>query len=335
MLFIRNFPLLACDLRIIKPFATILFHQYSTEFNSRIKFKALRRFVFTSSLEYESFKNFVSKHTKLTETQIKNLLRSDRYLSPTQCLKFGIVDEIFATNKMKKLVIDASINDVREVMIDTFITDLPILIRPEKIRELHIKSVTVYNNNFNIDYGTALKYINLMLEVQIPITFISISDIENGKLLMNLFANESYLVGDLSKAIFNPVHFLGVTYKYNNTMEDNIHNMTYYRQLITNILRTKTKLPEEIIKTFHSKEYSFTAEQSKKYKLFDHVVDIKDKAFTMDDNLNSSLLGNSLTNIQNSNSNSKSKKTTKTKSKTKSIEANKENEEIATNRNIF
>lgn len=80
--------------RIITKNSTVMAHQFAG--NTSGKFHEL---ISThKSMEYlkEQFMIHFRRHTKMTEKQINDILFSptDRYLTPTECKKFGIVDHI-------------------------------------------------------------------------------------------------------------------------------------------------------------------------------------------------------------------------------------------------
>lgn len=93
--------------RIITKNSTVMAHQFSGYTGG--KFHEL---VSThKSMEYlrEQFMTHFKRHTKMTEKQINDVLFSptDRYLTPTECKKFGIVDHI--VDELPELNLDLSL----------------------------------------------------------------------------------------------------------------------------------------------------------------------------------------------------------------------------------
>lgn len=80
--------------RIMTPNTAVMTHQFSTTFwGKQHELIAARKF--HDTLEQQFINHFL-RHTKMNEKQIRDILLrpSDTWLSPTECLKYGICDTI-------------------------------------------------------------------------------------------------------------------------------------------------------------------------------------------------------------------------------------------------
>jgi ATP-dependent protease ClpP protease subunit len=80
--------------RIMTPHAAIMTHQFSTVlWGKSHELVAARKF--HDRLDQQFIDHFL-RHTKMTEKQIREVLMrpSDTWLTPEECLKYGICDEI-------------------------------------------------------------------------------------------------------------------------------------------------------------------------------------------------------------------------------------------------
>jgi len=81
-------------MRIMTPRTSVMTHQFSTAFWGKAhELIAARKF--HDTLERQFIDHFL-RHTKMSEKQIRDVLLrpSDTWLTPQECLKFGICDEI-------------------------------------------------------------------------------------------------------------------------------------------------------------------------------------------------------------------------------------------------
>ena len=281
-----TFPFMACDLRIVKPYSWFLIHQTSL-YLGQSKFKEIRRIVYSLENTHKMMKKFWTTHAKISDTEIHQLLRSDTVLSPEYCIKYQIAHEIFEPNMVKKLKVSEipDIDQTREVLLSTFIKDLPYLIRPELIQAAGLQKIVVYVDPIYRGYLYGLTVINLMLEIPIPITFIASSAIKTGNYMMSLFADESYLLNVLSYVELENSSYFKSGINTNDIIEDKFQSVIYFRKIIMNILKKKTKVPDKILQDIFTKGYIFTSEEAEKYHMFYKVIDPESKIFKINDDL--------------------------------------------------
>jgi ATP-dependent protease ClpP protease subunit len=87
----------AANYRLIAPNATILIHQYSTSLEGKHEDIMFESYVGERSMDMLT--DIYKKYTRLPEYRIKEILRHDLFLTPTECLHYGLVDKILEPTK--------------------------------------------------------------------------------------------------------------------------------------------------------------------------------------------------------------------------------------------
>ena len=81
------------DRRYITKYSTFLIHELRSGVGWQ-KFSEIENEVQNMRTYMEMIKDIYAKHTKLTRAQLSMMLKKDVYWTPTQCLAYGLVDEI-------------------------------------------------------------------------------------------------------------------------------------------------------------------------------------------------------------------------------------------------
>lgn len=267
-----TYVFMACDLRIFKPYVRFLIHQTNLEMG-RLKFKQLRRESHELQLSYQNRVEIYSKRSKMPIQVIKDYLRAEKFMSTNEALKYQVIHHIFNPKKIKKSKVKNG--KTKEMMMSTFQDVIKILAANYDFFNLRqVNKLIVYSTFHHLPYIESLKYINLMLEIPVPIDFVITSTISNGQILMSLFANKTYILKSMSMVILNPDINLQQGEDYNSSIEDNVQRTKHGRNLIGSIFKQKTKLPKHILDDVFFKLFSFKPEEALKYGLVDEVIDL-------------------------------------------------------------
>jgi len=269
------FPFLAGNLRIFKPYCLFLIHQLRVTYESQIKFKALRRELYDFQLMYNDQINFIKQHTSLSELIIKDFLKSEKYLSYSDALKYNVVHHIFDPKKIKKLNFlptDEATNKVFTIY--EFLKFIKFLTDPQILRTKKINKLIVYTDSSFGEYWHYIKNINIMLEIPIDINFIIPTSILNGPFLMSLFAKKTSIIKTLAAVDLYSETKLNFGDNIQSTLEDKIIRTNIFRQIIISILKQKTKFSPKILKDLLYKTFNFRLDDIIKYNLVDEVIDL-------------------------------------------------------------
>ena len=72
----------------------MLIHQPSIILTDKVKYKDLKDDTYNLELILSSMINIYKENSNMSETQIKDLILNEEYLSSKMCLKYGLVDGI-------------------------------------------------------------------------------------------------------------------------------------------------------------------------------------------------------------------------------------------------
>ena len=270
-----TFPFMACELRILKPYSLFLIHQIrfpGVEGNVET-FKDRRRDIFSDQRKYESQIKFYMDHSKAPEAIVKKYFRAELYMPYTEMLKWGFAHHMFDSRKVKK--IRNQNGQEIDMIFPSFQENLKVLIRSEIIKQENIKSIKVWSTYEDRSMFTDMMTINLMLEIPCRIEYYIGGEITNGQFLTSLIADKSYLISPYSNIEITPQRFLKEGLQYNiDSMEYRSQRSEILRKMIIDLLKSKTKLPKNIIDDIIYKTFTFNIEEAKKYKLVDEIIKI-------------------------------------------------------------
>jgi ATP-dependent protease ClpP protease subunit len=80
----------AADYRLISPHATMMIHQYSGSVTG--KFEDIEFQAYTGQKTMDTLYNIYSTYSNLPDYRIREILKNDLFLTPDDCLKYGMVD---------------------------------------------------------------------------------------------------------------------------------------------------------------------------------------------------------------------------------------------------
>ena len=80
--------------RVMTTNSIMLIHQPSIILTDKVKYKDLKDDTYNLELILSSMINIYKENSNMSETQIKDLILNEEYLSSKMCLKYGLVDSI-------------------------------------------------------------------------------------------------------------------------------------------------------------------------------------------------------------------------------------------------
>lgn len=267
-----TYPLLACDLRISKPFSLFLIHQ--TRGAMVGKFKEIRRQMHEWQVMYDQNIEIYKSETKMTKDQIKHYLRSELFIDLHQLMKLGFIDHVFDRTRIPKLDVKKHMPMARpkELSFRDFAKYLRILSHPSVLIENQVSQITVITDYTAALFNHTFAMLNLMLEIPIPVNFVVPARLINGVFLMSLFADRTLLLGDqpIISMFADPIVKGG--FSRQNSLEDEISNTTYYRKIIHTILKSRTKIPKKILEEMKDKSFDFQSNKALEYGMITDII---------------------------------------------------------------
>lgn len=272
-----TYPFLAGNLRIFKPYCLFLIHQtrYSYDKDYTVKFKALRRDLYSYQLAYNAEIEFFKQHTTFPDDVIRDHYRSEKFLLYDDALKYNVVHHIFDPKRIKKLKFKSNDELIsKELYITVFLGIIKFFTDPEFLRTKKINKLIIYTDFQRRGLIGSLKYVNLILEIPIEIEFIIPTSISNGTFLMSLFANKSYIIQTMSSINLYPPTFEGDGGP-ESSMEDTFARTNVFRHMLSSIFKEKTNLPPIILREMFFKYFTFKPDEYLKYGLVDEIIDLE------------------------------------------------------------
>ena len=80
--------------RVMTTNSLMLIHQPSILLSNKVKYKDLKDDTYNLELILNNMINIYKKNSNMSESQIKDLILNEEYLSSKMCLKYGLVDSI-------------------------------------------------------------------------------------------------------------------------------------------------------------------------------------------------------------------------------------------------
>lgn len=88
-----TFLLMGGKVRYMRPSAYVLIHQMSSEFWG--KYEEMKDELKSCEKFMKIIRGIYEQKTKINSKKLNNMMKRDIYLTSTECLKFGVVDEIY------------------------------------------------------------------------------------------------------------------------------------------------------------------------------------------------------------------------------------------------
>lgn len=271
---------LSGDLRITKPYTKFLIHQFRYPQLENVKYKKLRRLSYSDEQQMKIWEEFYMDRTKMSRREVKDLIRSEKYLEVKDQIKKGITDHLFDPTNIIKL---EEIPDGKQlqISIDEYSENYDQINSREGLIKDEINCLTIHDNAIR-NLWISFYLINQLLECplkKINFVFNGISLLPG--LLFGLHCTKSYMISDLSYFELE----LGSSIKSgfyegqkpSDLIRDQIQKNQYNKKMIKNIL-IKTKLPKKMIDDIleEGKDFFISPKDALKYNLVDKLITLDD-----------------------------------------------------------
>ena len=295
--------------RLINNFGFCLIHEYSIEYYAknpiRYRKRELHNTIQESDAVFDNIINMYEKRTKMKRSEIVELVQHDLLLDANFCLKKGLVDRIIKIeNKNKenldikkdiyeiiknphnniKISCNNSIEDLDKILFQYNLT--PVIIYP---RNSHCEDSKEHNKKIQDNIFDTLNMIPRILRLKQPTYAIINSPISIDDLLPMLYCDHIFIF-DYAHIVNNILYF---NTKYSLLIDDNIKNTELIFNIITQILKEKTKMDDKTIKDIKNKFSLFNAEKCLKLGLCHSVIRQKNKSSNLHRSSQSSRLNRS------------------------------------------
>lgn len=267
--------------RLINKYGFSLIHQYKYTGNINKKQKDLHNIINMYDTYFKKIIDIYLLKTKFKKDELVELLQHDLILNSDYCLEKGIVDRIINIDKrINKHEIITNINELIKttnnyisISCDEDISALdnilfqdnlmPVIIRP---RPNDCKE----NNDRNMQ-NTIFETLNMIpriLALKAPIYALIDSPISIDDLLPILYCDYIFIF-DYAYIVSNVLYFYN---KQSLLLNDNIKNTELIFNIITNILKEKTKMTDEMIENIKNKFSIINPEEAKKLGLCNNII---------------------------------------------------------------
>ncbi len=277
--------------RLISKYGLMLIHQYSDirvgkHENLRFKQKVGDKLI-------ELFKNIYLGHSKISKNKIDELLSHDYWLSPEECLKYGLVDKILLPTSSKTIEQYYKNNPeyrlpIKIANIKTNFNHIYIYGEYEEGLEFWETSTKTVLSLHNVlrgkgtpkpillhigdggqfdDLYEILPIINTILMSIVPIYSIIDGPSSETTILYSILCHQRYIY----QYAYISIDFVGI-WKDSSKYEDLVRNTKLYRRFIHQLLKKYTKLPEYMLKNLFKERFLLTAEETVRYGICDQIL---------------------------------------------------------------
>lgn len=289
----------AAKYRIMCPYSFLLIHQLSG--GTYGKYEQLKHEQKISDKAMREIKQIFIEHTNIPNDLLNKLLMHDIYLSPSECLKFNLIDIV--------------LNPISKKELNSIYHKYPIFNLPTNIFNIKTNFNNIYlygsfgnksmtwqepfgviltihnilsmsnlsNNNYygvpkpiilNIsDLGQfrnlfeILPIINTIILSYIPIYSIIDGPASIYTLLFTIVCRKRFIF----KHSYIDIDLVGFS-NFQEKHEDIIFNVEIFRKTIIKLLKKYTKIPNTIIKKLFTERFLFTSKQCVEYKICDEIL---------------------------------------------------------------
>jgi ATP-dependent protease ClpP protease subunit len=270
--------------RLINNFGYCLIHEYSVYGIFHRKKSELHQMIDTYDAYFDNIIQMYEKRTKMKHQEIIELVQHDLILNAEFCLKKGIVDRIISNDNNKKdidikkdiyeiiknpynnikISCNNSIEELDKILFQDNLT--PVIIYP---RQSHCEEKTM-NDNIKIQNNIfdTLNIIPRILRLKQPTYAIINSPISIDDLLPMLYCDHIFMF-DYAHIINNILYFHN---KSSLLINDNIKNTNLIFDIISQILKEKTKMNNKTIEDIKNKFSLFDASKCLKLGLCHSII---------------------------------------------------------------
>jgi ATP-dependent protease ClpP protease subunit len=276
--------------RLINNFGFCLIHEYSIIGSINHKKRELHQMLNVADAHFNNIIAMYEKRTKMKRQELVDLVQHDLLLNASVCLKKGIVDRIINNNSKKKNIdikkdiydiiknpynnikisCNNSIEELDKILFEDNLT--PVIIYP---RNSHCEEENEENNNKKIKNNIfdTLNIIPRILRLKQPTYAIINSPISIDDLLPMLYCDHVFMF-DYAHIINNILYFHN---KSSLLINDNIKNTNLIFDIITQILKEKTKMNDKTIEDIKNKFSLFDASKCLKMGLCHSIIHQKNQ----------------------------------------------------------
>ena len=280
--------------RLINNYGFCLIHEYKITGSIEKKQSELHQMVDETDAYFNNIIGMYERRTKMKRPEIVELVQHDLLLNANFCLKKGIVDRIININNKKKkngikkniydiikdpynnikISCNNSIEEIDKILFQDNLT--PVIIYP---RNSHCEEEKEDNQNKKIKnniYDT-LNIIPRILRLNQPTYGIINSPISIDDLLPMLYCDYIFMF-DYAHIVNNILYFHT---KPSLLINDSIKNTNLIFDIITQILKEKTKMTDKTIEDIKNKFSMFDASKALKLGLCHSIIHQKNQSMSL------------------------------------------------------
>ncbi len=267
--------------RLINNYGYCLIHGYTISGKIKKKQKDLHNMIKTYDTYFKKIIDIYLLKTKFKHDELVELLQHDLILDANFCLEKGIVDRIIKINK--KVNKKGVLKDISEIMktpnnniIISCNEKLSLL--DKKLFQENLMPVIIHpknnncnskrENNIETTIFETLNMIPRIMNIKAPTYAIIDSPISIDDLLPILYCDYIFMF-DYAYIVSNILHFYN---KSSLLLNDNIKNTELIFNIVTDILKEKTKMTDEKINDIKSKYNIIDANEAKKLGLCNIII---------------------------------------------------------------
>jgi len=270
--------------RLINNFGYCLMHEYTITGKINDKQSELHQMINISDAYFDNIINIYEKRTKMKRQELLDLVQHDLLLNADFCLKKGIVDRIININNKDKQVdiktniyeiiknpynnikisCNNSIEELDKILFEDNLTPVIIYPRNNYCKEENIPE----NKKIEKNIFDTLNIIPRIMRLKQPTYAIINSPISIDDLLPMLYCDHIFM--------FDYAHIINNILYYHNKssllINDNIKNTELIFDIITQILKEKTRMNKKLIEDIKKKFSLFDASKCLKLGLCHSII---------------------------------------------------------------
>lgn len=263
--------------RVICKEAVVLIHQYSAVVWGQKEMMESQ--MHEINVVYKSIVDDYVQHTKLKESDLKELVKHDLFMDAKWALKNGVTDRIIdpvhkghkPEHSFIKTIQSNSVNnmvmkpDVENYGLDTAANISQMVSGAPQLQTVVIRPTngSVYDTFDAVAIANHVKSIPTTTYMLLDGSFMDLVSI-----IPLMYCSHRVMYTHSTLNLSGTMFFTGA-----HIFDDIIHNTKLNFEIIRGILKTTTKLPDNVIESLKSARTVFTAEDCLKYGIVDELVD--------------------------------------------------------------
>ena len=263
--------------RVMCEDALCLIHQYSAWMNGQASF--IRSSIDEVDTVYRGLVEDYLQHTKISESEMREMLKHDRFMDARWALSKGVADRIISPDAPTPSADEALIDILQSTTVNHVVLEKDSVnyglenskfISTVACADAAPKNVIVrptFGSVFDTFDGVALS--NHIRAVPAPMfLLIDSSFMDLVSVLPLLFCSRRVMYTHATLNIDGSVFITGA-----NLLQDVVHNSKANFEIIKSVLKRRTKLPDGKIEDLKSTRTFFTATDCLKYGIVDELID--------------------------------------------------------------